>query len=271
MDVMLLDKKDAVLRFRVNGMTIPIANALRRIMISEVPVMAIDEVVIIENSSVMQDEVLAHRLGLVPLKTDLDSYVLPEGCTCKSELGCNKCSTSLTLEAEAVDSTMTVYSGDLKSSNPSIVPVSDRIPLVRLAAGQKVKLEAYARLGKSLGHAKWQAVSVSAFKLMPQIDIGRKCDACGACVEICPRRVLAIAKGKLSVVSLEACTLCKDCETVCPVKPSAIKIRNAKDTVIFVTESTGALPPERIVIEAANILRGKSKDFAEQISKIKMK
>ena len=272
MEIKILGKDDKLLRFQVNGISTPIANALRRIMIAEVPAMAIDEVVLIDNSSVMHDEVLAHRLGLVPLKTDLDTYVLPEECSCQSELGCNKCSVSLTLEAEAVDSVRNVYSGDLRSGNPDVVPVSDKIPLVKLAAGQRLKLEAYARLGRGMKHAKWQPVSVSAYKLVPQIDINRsKCDACRSCAELCPHGVLEVANGKLSVVALEKCTLCKDCEAVCPKKPSAIKVKNVKDAFIFNVESTGALPPERIVTEAVEILRKKSKDFTEQLSQTKIK
>ena len=67
------------------------------------PAMAIEDVIIIDNTSVLYDEIVAHRLGLIPLKTDLDAYVLPEECDCKSELGCSKCRASFTLEAEAVD------------------------------------------------------------------------------------------------------------------------------------------------------------------------
>src|SRR5512136_936408 len=102
-------------------------NALRRIVLAEVPSMAIDEVVMIENSSILQDEMIAHRLGLVPLKTDLEGYNLPEDCECKSEFGCPQCRVTLTLNAEARDGTRTVYSGEIVSENEEIVPVSDKI------------------------------------------------------------------------------------------------------------------------------------------------
>ena len=65
--------------------------------------MAIDEIVILENSSILNDEILAHRMGFIPLKTDLDSYSLPEECKCESEFGCNLCRSNLTLEVEAAD------------------------------------------------------------------------------------------------------------------------------------------------------------------------
>ncbi len=137
------------------------ANAIRRVAISQVPSMAIDDVVILENSSVMFDELVSHRLGLIPLKTNLDRYNLPEDCDCKNALGCPKCRVLLVLDAEATDRVRTVMSGDLISEDPDSKPVSDNIPIVKLAPGQKIKLEAYARLGRGSEHAKWQPTSVS--------------------------------------------------------------------------------------------------------------
>jgi DNA-directed RNA polymerase subunit D len=68
----VLEKDEANLRIIVRDADVTLMNALRRIGLAEVPSMAIDEVVMIENSSILQDEMIAHRLGLVPLKTDLD-------------------------------------------------------------------------------------------------------------------------------------------------------------------------------------------------------
>jgi len=85
-EIKVLERDDRNMRLLIQGADAPFMNALRRTIIAEVPCMAIDEVVIIENSSVLQDEIIAHRLGLIPLKTDLDGYNLPEECSCKSEL-----------------------------------------------------------------------------------------------------------------------------------------------------------------------------------------
>jgi DNA-directed RNA polymerase subunit D len=123
--------------------------------------MAIDDIVILENSSVLYDEILAHRLGMIPLKTDLERYVLPEKCDCGNPLGCQKCRVLIVLDASAHDKTRTVLSGDLVSEDREIRPVSPNIPIVKLAAGQSVKLEAYARLGRAKEHAKWQPATVS--------------------------------------------------------------------------------------------------------------
>lgn len=266
MEIEVLEKDDINIRLLIRGADVPFMNALRRIVITEVPCMAIDEVVIIENSSVLRDEIVAHRLGLIPLKTDLDGYNLPEECPCKSEFGCNLCRVSLTLDVEAKEGTRTVYSGELISENPDIVPVSDKMPIVKLAKEQKLKLEAYARLGKGKKHAKWQPVSMCTYKFLPQIRIdSKRCDACGKCVEICPRKVLVKAGDRIEIRDLMTCTLCQDCVDVCPQNPPAIDISWDENTFIFNLESTDALPPKKIMTEAVKILDKQLKKFIRQI------
>jgi DNA-directed RNA polymerase subunit D len=269
MEIKIGERKDLFLRLIVEDVDTAFMNSLRRIMLAEVPSMAIDEVVVVENSSMIHDEILAHRLGLIPLKTDLDSYNLPEDCTCKSELGCNLCRASLTLDVEAGDNIRTVYSNELVSENPSIVPVSDKIPIAKLAPAQKIKLEAYARLGKGEKHAKWQPVSVAAYKQFPKVKVNEKlCDTCGKCVEVCPKRVLTLSESgkKLELLNVIDCTVCKDCVNVCPVSPPALEVSWNKDVFVLDIESTGALPVERIVLEALKILDKKAGLFLEQLS-----
>lgn len=157
----VVESQPARIRLRLKGIDRAYANAIRRIAISQVPTMAIDDVVILENSSVMFDELVAHRLGLVPLRTDLSRYNLPDECDCKNPLGCQKCRVLLVLDAEATDKVRMVSSSDLVSEDPETKPISDNIPIVKLAPGQKIKLEAYARLGKGNEHAKWQPTSAS--------------------------------------------------------------------------------------------------------------
>lgn len=269
MEVKIVEKNDFSARIIVEGVDTAFMNSLRRIMLAEVPSMAIDEVVIIENSSMLHDEILAHRMGLIPLKTDLDSYNLPEECPCKSELGCNLCRVSLTLDVEAKDSTKTVYSGNLISENPNIMPVSTRIPIVKLAPDQRIRLEAYARLGKGEKHAKWQPVSVCAYKHFPRVKIDEKnCDSCGKCVDVCPKRVLTVTENekKLELRNVIDCTVCKDCVDVCPKSPPALEVSWNKDVFVFDVESTGALPVERIVLAALKILDKKAESFLEQLA-----
>jgi DNA-directed RNA polymerase subunit D len=159
--VKLLDETSSSVTLQLEGIDRSYANAIRRFCIAEVPCMAIDDVVILENSSVLYDEILAHRLGMVPIKTDLERYILPEKCDCGSPLGCHKCRVLFVLDAKGKDKVTTVYSGDLVSEDREIRPVSETIPLVKLALGQSVKLEAYARLGRGKEHAKWQPCTVA--------------------------------------------------------------------------------------------------------------
>lgn len=148
------------------------ASAIRRIAISEVPVMAIDDVIIVDNTSVVYDELIAHRLGLIPLSTDLSRYVLPKECSCKTELGCSNCRVLLTLDVESSDKVRTVFSGDMISDDENTIPISDQIPILKLAPGQKIKLEAYAKLGIGKDHAKWQPTTVAVVK-----DVDKNKDA----------------------------------------------------------------------------------------------
>jgi len=262
----VLEKDETNIRLVIKEVDVPLINALRRIALAEVPTMAIDEVVMIENSSILQDEVIAHRLGLTPLKTDLDGYNLPEECECKSEFGCPLCRVTLTMDAESNNGTRTVYSGELVSENPEIVPISDKVPIIKLAKGQKLKLEAYARLGKGKNHAKWQPVSVCAYKYYPKIDVPSKpCKDCTKCVEICPKNVYMMKENKVDVRDLLACNLCMDCVEACPQKPSAIKVEWEQNAFIMNIESTGVLPPERIIQEATKVLGKQLKEFTKQV------
>ena len=159
--IKILESSDSRIKVSIKGVDRVYANALRRFAISEVPCMAIDDVVIQQNSSILYDEILAHRLGLIPLSTDLKGYVLPQDCSCKTDLGCSKCRVLLVLNAVATDDVKTIYSGDLRSEDESVKPYVDNIPIVKLAPDHEIKLEAYAKLGKGRDHAKWQPVSVS--------------------------------------------------------------------------------------------------------------
>ncbi len=137
------------------------ANALRRICLNGVPVFAIDTVDIIENSSAFSDEALAHRLALIPIKTDLTRFVESSKCECKSEAGCSNCRVMLVLDLEKADTTRTVFSNELISEDKEIKPISDKIPIIQLAPGQRVKVEAYAKLGRGTEHAKWNSSNIS--------------------------------------------------------------------------------------------------------------
>jgi len=136
---------------KLKGIPLQYANALRRICLNGVPIYAIDTVDMLMNSSVLADEGIVHRLGLIPLKTEL-SAVQQDNESDRI---------MLTLDSGETNETRTILSGDLKSQDDVIKPISDKIPIVTLAPGQKLKLEAYARLGRGTEHAKWNSANIS--------------------------------------------------------------------------------------------------------------
>lgn len=162
--IKILERDNNHIVIEFNDIPRQYVNALRRLSINQVPTFAIDDVVILENSSVMHDEAIAHRLGLIPLRTDLERFVMPDVCDCKSTLGCSKCRVLLVLDTESQDKTKVITSADLVSEDEVVKPVSNEIPIVSLAPGQKLKFEAYARLGTGKNHAKWQPTSVAVVK-----------------------------------------------------------------------------------------------------------
>ena len=157
----ILSQDDKEMSIKLKGISLQYANALRRICLNGVPVFAIDTVDIIENSSVLADEGIAHRLGLIPLKTDLSRFVEPSKCECHSESGCSNCRVMLMIDVGESDTTRTVYSNELTSEDDTVKPTSDKIPIVVMAPGQRLKIEAYARLGRGTEHAKWNSANIS--------------------------------------------------------------------------------------------------------------
>ncbi len=151
MQLKLIEKNDKEnqYHFLVKGADVPLLNALRRGVVSLVPTMAVEDIEFRQNSSVLYDEFLAHRIGLTPLTTDLKSYDMIQTDADKESL---KCINKLTLD---VKGPKTVYSGDLKSSDPGIKSVYDNIPLVKLKKGQEVRFEATAILGIGKQHMKF--------------------------------------------------------------------------------------------------------------------
>ncbi|MEM0050021.1 MAG: DNA-directed RNA polymerase subunit D [Candidatus Bathyarchaeia archaeon] len=269
MRVLMLRKDELTASFIIEGISAAMANTFRRIILAEVPTMAIDDVIIYENSSVLHDEILALRLGLIPIKTDLKFYNPPEKCDCKSDLGCPKCRVIFTLDVEAKKGVRTIYSGDLIPEDPKIVPVSDKIPIVKLATGQRIRLEAYAKIGRGKDHAKWQPVSACTYRYKPMIKIDEsRCDACGKCVEYCPKKVLAKKDNRIIIAREMDCVLCNDCIRVCKVKPPPITVSWDPNAFIFYIESVGSLPVDTIIFEALKIYEEKFMEFMDLVERV---
>ena len=151
MSLEITNENDEKVSVKIKGVPLQYANALRRICLNGVPIYAVESIDMLENSSVLADEGVAHRVGLIPLKTDLSA----------SKDGNENDKIMLTLDSGVSDETRTILSGELKSQDESVVPTSNNIPIVTLAPGQSIKFEAYARLGKGTEHARWNSANVA--------------------------------------------------------------------------------------------------------------
>ncbi len=259
MEIDIKKKDENFLLFTIEGVNDAFLNAIRRISTVEVPTMAIETVEILKNDAKIFDEALAHRLGLVPLTTDIESMVLASECDCEET--CPRCSVSLLLKEIGPK---TVYSSDLKSQDPQVVPYYDTIPLLKLKEGEEVELIAIAQLGLGLEHAKWEPTTACSYKCYPEIIIDtEKCEACGLCASECPRGVYEFDEKKnlIKVVDLENCSMCKTCVRGCEADSITVECEEGK--YIFRIETDGSLSPEEVLERACDILSDKSNKVIE--------
>lgn len=152
MDVKMLSEKGNTMKLLIKDTNSAFVNALRRQLMAGTPIFAVEDVHIYENNGVMFDEMLCHRLALVPLKMDSGKYKVGEKI-------------KLVLEKEGP---CTVYTRDIKSTDPSVEPSDLNIPLTKLVEGQKIRLEMDAIAGLGKTHAKYQPCIVS-YQEMPSI------------------------------------------------------------------------------------------------------
>ena len=151
MSLEIINENEQKVSVKIKGIPLQYVNALRRICLNGVPIYAIESIDILENSSVLADEGVAHRVGLIPLTTDLSA----------SKDGNEDDKIMLTLDSGVSDETRTILSSDLKSQDSNVIPTSNDIPIVTLAPGQSIKFEAYARLGKGTEHARWNSANIA--------------------------------------------------------------------------------------------------------------
>ncbi len=159
MKIKIINQNKDTIKFTLEDADVAFANAMRRIMMVEVPTMAVEFVDFHENSSAMYDEVVAHRIGLLPLVFDPKMYNFADACVCEGK-GCSQCQVYLVVDKKGP---CVVYSGDFKSTDEGVKPVDPGFPIIELLEGQNLKLDAIAQLGKGEAHVKWQA-AIAAYK-----------------------------------------------------------------------------------------------------------
>ncbi len=218
------------------------SNALRRIMLNEVPVMAIEDVEIVKNSSALYDEVIAHRLGLLPLTTDLKSYELPQSEKDIEERKA-KCTVQMTLKAKGPK---TVYASDLKTADPKIKPVYPEMPIVKLLKDQEIELSAIGILGKGKDHAKWSPGHVW-YNYNPIFKINNA--NIDKFKDMYPEQIFD-KKGKIDEKLILKHNLT---DAVAHVNEEIIKVDYDDSTYLFFVESWGQISPKEILTQACDV------------------
>ncbi len=255
-----------------------LANALRRTLISDVPRMAIEDVEFhlgpirsedgkeYESVTPLFDEIISHRLGLIPIPTDLGLFEFRDKCKdCKGE-GCPNCTIMYALNKKGP---CTVYSGDMEPvGDPKLKVADEKIPIVKLDEGQAVLIYATAILGTGKEHAKWQVAHGVGYKFYPVIEVNQKeWDGDETCIEVCPTDVFKIEKGKITVKNPEACILCMLCEEACG--KGCIEIDKDTSKILFQFETDGSLSSKEALTTALKILEDRFRDLSSKAAKLK--
>ena len=279
------------MKFIISDTTPSFVNTLRRVLLVNVPKMAIEDVEFhlgpirdsdgkeYESISPLFDEIIAHRLGLIPIPTDLKLFKFRDECDCKGE-GCPNCTIMYNMNKKGP---CTVYSGDLEPLGDVKFRINeDLIPIVKLDENQALLIYATSELGTGKKHAKWQATSGVGYKYYPLIEIDKSIctdpDACGhACIESCPKNLFELKNNKIVLKdNFEDCTLCNTCVEACKPKNKkgeelgpAIMIKGDDSKFIFRFETDGSLTAKEALDFSLNFLENKFNDFRDQISSLK--
>ncbi len=280
--VQILKSNHEELVFILKDSHIGLANAIRRTILGEVPMMAVDVVQIEQNDSPLGDEVLAHRLAFIPFHSDrADELKFHSECCCKKkpELfatspqyperccteSCDKCSVNFELKVQATDNKIIVTSNDItqqkwrkKTKKGEVRPIyydnkEDAITITKLAPGQACNLKMIVRKGNGDMHAKWNPVSVAYYKPFPHITIADQgSELHQSIADCCPSRVFQMKKdGRIGSINAQACTFCQQCTKLAP---SIVQVKPSSTCFIFTIEAIeDTLSPQEIFRKAIKI------------------
>ena len=266
MEIELKSQSDNEMVFIVRDAEVPFINAIRRAAMVNVPKIAIEDVNIIKNDSAMFNEVLAHRLGLTPLVSDLDAL---EGLSLPEDDDWEEFTNGIMFHLNE-EGPKTVYSKDLISSDSKIKPVYDTIPLVKLKDGEELNIEAVAKVGYGKEHAKWMPTTVCAYKQYPEITFNDDVEIDYDCAQACPRGILKSDRRSKKIkiveehensplIGVENCAMCKSC--VRASDNGYINVGFKPNDFIFRIETDGAMPPKEVLLKACDVLGEKADKF----------
>ena len=249
------EKKNNKLSFLLKGSNPAFANAIRRLVIEEVPTLAVEFVEIKDNDSALFDEMLALRLGLIPIKTDLKSYKLPQN---EDEINEKSASCTLTLKLKSGKNGY-VYAGETESADPKCNFVYEKMPVVKLLAKQKIDVTMTAVMGKGKDHTKWTPGLVF-FKNEPVVKLG-KVNA-EKLAGLCSDGVFKISGSKVELVKdkvYESSLLEYYAEN-----DSGVAVEYS-DNLIFNVEGWGQLTCKEMLKKSAEILSAKCDELESQL------
>ena len=257
MEIEVKSQSDNEMVFIIRDAEVPFINAIRRCAMVNVPKIAIEDVNIIRNDSAMFNEVLAHRLGLTPLVSDLDAL---EGMLLPEDEGWEEYTNGIMFTLNEVGPKV-VYSKDLKSSDSKIKPVYDTIPLVKLKEDEVLNIEAVAKVGYGKEHAKWMPTTVCAYKQYPEITFNDDVEIDYDCAQACPRGILKSDRRskKIKILDIEDCAMCKSC--VRASDNGYINVGFRPNDFIFRIETDGAMHPKEVLLKACDVLGEKADTF----------
>jgi DNA-directed RNA polymerase subunit D len=278
--ISLREQDERSLKFILEDTSPSMANALRRTLITDIPKLAIEEVEFhlgsirsedgkeYQSVTPLFDEIISHRLGLIPLPTDPDLFVRREECEDCGGEGCPNCTVLYSLNKRGPG---WVYSADLEPvGDTKMKPVDEKIPIVKLRKDQGMLVYATAILGTGKEHAKWQVVNGVGYKYYPVINIKHDdgtCDLCPATVASCPMNVFKIKKDKLVAEDVESCTLCMACMD--ESGGECVEVTGDPNRIIMRLETDGSMSAKKALEIALEILEEEFQDFAAKASKVK--
>ncbi|KAH3732575.1 DNA-directed RNA polymerase I subunit 42/43 [Pelomyxa schiedti] len=260
------------------GIDASLANALRRILLSEVPTMCIENVYVNNNTSVMPDEVLAHRLGLIPLDVDPRKFCYRTGSDFTDE-DTTQMKLKVKCTADPINPKalvhQNVYSRDLQwipvgdqetTLEKPITPVHPDILITKLAKNQEIDVDCFVMKGVGKDHAKFSPVATAAYRLLPNITFKKRVaprELSQKLVDTCPMHVFDIENADVVVSSPRACTMCREC--VRGDWSAYVSLGQIKDHFIFSIDTTGILPAPVLFKEALLVLIEKCERIARDI------
>ena len=238
-------------------------NSLRRMMISELPKLAIDDVVIYDNTSALFDEIIAHRLSLIPIPTDLSLITFKDTCVCKGK-GCPNCTVRYTLSKEGEG---TVFSGDLQPAEKSWAITEDKIPIVELFGDQRLILEVEAVLGVGRDHAKWQAVQAPGYKMDFTVEFDKKrINDVKEFITKLPENLVVIKGDRLELKDTKKLSVLES--YLDKEKVDFITLKRDPTKVTFSFETDGSFSAKDAILESAKILEKKYAEFSKLLKNL---